>query len=122
MPDQTITLKTRDGKTSSATGAVTHYSSAARAMRGGGVAVVGTVLGLLTIVIPVVHLISTWLVPLVSWVLGFYVYSIETVLGPVTGPCPACGEALELEGGILADDTWVRCGKCQAPMQYEVGG
>ncbi len=122
MSDSTITLKTRDGKTSSATGAVTHYSSAARAARGGGVALVGTVVGLLTIFIPVVHLISTWLVPLISLLIGYYIFTIETVLGAVRGPCPECGEAIELEGGVLASDTWARCSECSTPMQYELAG
>jgi len=121
MASESIQLLTRDKQTAKAMAEITRYSDTTRLMRAGVVAIGGTVIGLCTIVIPVMHLISTWLIPLISWAIAWHIFGIQTVIGSVKGTCPGCDKAIELDGGPLASDLWARCPHCALPMQYVVG-
>ena len=115
---ETLQLMTRDGRSSTAQGRVRRYSSGARFARAGAIVLTGFMLGGLSIFIPVVHLISTWLLPLLSLAMAWYFAAVRVVIGQVSGPCPQCGESLTVKGGAQASDLWVRCTSCATPFRF----
>ncbi len=68
------------------------------------------------IVIPVVHLVSTWALPLLGIMLGMRTFKRRVILHDVKGECPACHQRIELVGGSIGDATWQKCPNCQAPL------
>lgn len=115
---ETLQLTTRDGRSSSAQGLVQRFSAAARFARAGAIVLAGFTLGGLSIFIPVVHIISTWLLPLLSLAMAWYFAGVRVVIGEVSGPCPQCGELLTVKGGPQASDLWVRCTSCATPFRF----
>lgn len=119
MATETVELRDRSGAAVEAQADLRRYSDAARMARGLPIAVGGVVLGACSILIPAVHLISTWLLPLLGGFIGWYVYRIRLVVGAVRGTCPKCGEAFEAEGGTWdeREALWLRCNHCAHPLQ-----
>jgi hypothetical protein len=115
-----ITLKSRGGATTDASAEVQRFSSAQRLSKALPVAVGGTVLGLCTIVIPGVHLISVWLIPLLSLGIAWYFYSRIGAVDSVTGPCPDCEAEMTAEGGPWEEPMWLRCSACNKPLEVRL--
>ena len=122
MAIETVELRQRTGDPVQGTAEVTRRSAAVRATLALGIAVGGTLLGVATIVIPGVHLISTWLFPLLAVGIAVYVSRIHARVGPVSGSCPACAEELSIPApGSIADEAvWVRCAHCQHPLELRL--
>lgn len=115
-----VTLATRDGKTGVGVTDVQRFSAGQRMSKAVPIAVGGTILGLCTIVIPGVHFISTWLIPLLSIGTAFYFYSKLGAIGAVTGTCPSCDKDLAAEGGAWEEPMWVRCSACNTPVEVKL--
>lgn len=115
-----VTLKSRDGNTSPGTAEVARYSSGQRLGKALPIAIGGTLLGAATIVIPGVHLISTWAIPLLAIGIAWYFFSKLGAVDGVQGACPACGEAMNAEGGPWEDPMWVRCNHCNQPIEVKL--
>ena len=122
MATETVTLAQREGEPVSGTAEVTRYSAAARAARAWGLAIAGIVIGAASIVVPGVHLISTWLIPLLAIGLALYVRRIRARVGLINATCPSCGEPMSIESpGAVADEAvWVRCDKCTHPLELRL--
>ena len=91
---------------------VARYSDAAR-LTIGTMWIIGGFLGaLMFIIVPVVHLITTWALPLGGILLGLRAYKRRVVFYQVAGTCPACRESIELVGGSIDDADWQSCPKC----------
>lgn len=101
---------------------VTRYSSARRLGRAGAVALGGVVLGGLSILIPGLHLISTWLLPLLGIGVAGWLLSVHARVGLVEGTCPSCGQAMRIEGTghVGSEAVWVRCNHCQHPLELVI--
>jgi hypothetical protein len=69
------------------------------------------------IVVPVVHLITTWAQPLGGILLGLRAYKRRVVLYQVTSACPGCRESIEFHGGSIDDPAWQICPKCKATLK-----
>ncbi|MBX2799901.1 MAG: hypothetical protein KTR31_19635 [Myxococcales bacterium] len=119
MTNETVTLKQRSGDPVEGTAVVTRYAATDRTTRAGAIALGGILLGGLSIVVPGVHLISTWLLPLLGLGIAAYVHRIHARVGTVRGICPSCGEDMAIEDtGAVADEAvWVRCDRCTHPME-----
>ena len=111
-------LRLRDGTEGTCQAEVTRYSSAGAAMRAAPIAIGGIVLGAASIVIPGVHLISTWLLPLIGVGVAFFVFRVRTVVGRVDATCPSCSKPFSVEkAGTIDDDAlWIRCPHCNSPL------
>jgi hypothetical protein len=115
-----VTLAARDGATTAGTAVVERFASGQRMTKAVAIGVGGTILGLCTIVIPGVHFISTWAIPLLSIGIAFYFYNKLGSIGAVAGECPACGAPVAAEGGPWEDPMWVRCSACNAPVEVRL--
>ncbi|HHO50636.1 MAG TPA: hypothetical protein ENK18_07115 [Deltaproteobacteria bacterium] len=119
MSSEQVTLRQRKGEPVEATAEVVRYGSGERTTRAGSIAGAGVVLGGLSILIPGVHLISTWLLPLLGLGIASYYYRIRAKVGRITGTCPSCGEAMSISdvGTVTDEAVWVRCDKCSHPLE-----
>lgn len=114
---ENVTVEDREKSRSEGTAEVTRFSGSQRLMKAVGVGVGGTILGLCTIIIPGLHFVTTWLLPLLSIGIAIYLYGRKGAVAAVKTTCPACGDPIEAEGGAWEEPMWVRCPKCQAPLQ-----
>ncbi|MCB9693953.1 MAG: hypothetical protein H6736_19265 [Alphaproteobacteria bacterium] len=115
-----VTLEARKGGSGPATADIDRFSGGQRLMKALPIALGGLLLGAGSIVIPGVHLISTWAIPLLGFGIAWYYYSRVGAVGSVEGSCPACGEGMVAEGGPWEDPMWVRCPKCNEPLQVKL--
>jgi hypothetical protein len=69
------------------------------------------------IVVPIVHLVSTWALPLGGMLLGMRAFKRRVVIYNVSGECPECHEAVEFVGGSVDDPSWQVCPKCKATLK-----
>lgn len=95
---QNVTLQIRSQTGKSADGAAT-LSSVDPATRGGKAAacvVAGIVGAAACIWIPIVHLITTWLFPLIGAAMAWKIWTTQATFASATASCPECGAALSL--------------------------
>jgi hypothetical protein len=113
-------LRTRDGRFVEAQAEVVRYGTAARILRGGGTVFGFTAVGLMTIVVPGVHLVLPWLLPLIGLGLGAYIGRVTMKVGEVRGTCPDCAAEMVIgkSGAVARDEAlWLRCPACTLPME-----
>ncbi|MCB9684277.1 MAG: hypothetical protein H6735_04450 [Alphaproteobacteria bacterium] len=119
MPSEPFELKTRRGVASVATAEVVRTSRGTRYARAVAICVGGILIGAGTIIIPLVHFVAPWGIPLLSFALAAYVLTLRGRVLAVEGPCPACGETASFgdQGTLSNDPIWVLCPHCKEPLQ-----
>jgi len=120
MADEKTQLRTRDGRFIDADAYVKHYGAGARILRGGGTVVGFVCLGAFSILIPGVHLVLPWFLPLLGLGLGAYIARVSLYVGEVRGTCPDCDTDMVIEksGAVAKDEAlWLRCPHCTLPME-----
>lgn len=79
---------------------------------------VGGLLGAFAcILIPIVHLITTWALPIAGVYLARRTLKREVLVYDIEGRCPACGKPITLAGGATNEPVWQACPECQAPLR-----
>lgn len=121
MSGEVVRLEARDGGVAEGSAEVTRYSSGQRLGKALLVGIGGTIVGICTIVIPGLHFVTTWLVPLLSIGTAIYLYGRKGAVSAVKCTCPGCSEAMEAEGGAWEDPMWVRCNHCNTPLRVVLG-
>jgi hypothetical protein len=112
-----ITLRGEDGETAPADATIDAYPEAARIGKAVGFFVGGFVLGGACIFVPVLHLITTWALPLAGIVFGLRTLKIDRAFGPITGRCPRCDKPIELRGGPIKASNWRVCPECRKDIE-----
>jgi len=112
-----ITLRGEDGETAPADATISRYPEAARIGKAVGFFVGGFLLGGACIFVPVLHLITTWAMPLAGIVLGMRTLKIDRTFGPITGTCPLCEKPIELRGGPIKASNWRVCPRCRKDIE-----
>jgi hypothetical protein len=115
-----VSLEARDGSVVEGTADVVRYTDGQRLARALPIGVGGTILGLCTIVIPGLHFVSTWLIPLLSIGTAVYFYNRKGLLGDTHATCPSCGAEMVAEGGPWEDPMYVRCNHCSTPLEVKL--
>lgn len=116
MPEETVTLSTADGAASlPASAEIARHGTTRRALTAAALVVAGLAGGAACIIVPVVHLVSTWGFPLLGIFLAYKTWQTPEKLVQLEGKCPACGEAVELFGGGLSDER--TCPNCKATLR-----
>ena len=116
-----IQLRTPKNKFGPAKADITRTASSKRLAKALGIGIGGTVLGLATLPIPIVHLIAPWAVPLFSIFLAVNVYRTGPKILRIEGTCPTCGGPIvETNVGNVANDLWIRCPSCNEALRPEV--
>lgn len=107
-----ITLRSEGGETAPADATIERYSDSARIGKAVAFFAGGFLLGGACIFVPVLHLVTTWAVPLAGIVLGMRTLGIDRAFGPIKGVCPVCSKAIELRGGPIKASNWRVCPDC----------
>ena len=114
MPEEPVIFETADGASGPAVAEIAHYGAGARISKAIFYIVAGFVGGAACIIVPVVHLLTTWGLPLVGILMGVRALRTHERIVTAAGPCPVCGEPVELPGGSMTD---VRiCSACKASL------
>lgn len=123
MSTGAVKLRTRQGATTDARAELIVHGRTRRLATAAAIVACGVTVGAATIVVPTVHLFSTWAIPLLSIGIAAWATRVRARLLGAQGPCPACGAHVELPGvGAVDDDAvWVRCPACKAPIEIVVG-
>ena len=80
--------------------------------------VAGFVGGAACIIIPVLHLVTTWGLPLLGIVLGLRAYRTQATIEEGTATCPACDTPFELEPlNVAAEPPTVVCPACSQQVE-----
>ena len=122
MPmNETVHLGTRDGRRVAAEANITRYNEGQRLARALPVAIGGISLGAVSILVPAVHLISTWLLPLLGIFIASYIYKTTMVVGRVATSCPDCSAevAIDKAGSVDDEPLWLRCPSCKLPLAFD---
>jgi hypothetical protein len=98
---------------------VARYSDAQRITLGTLYIVGGLVGGTVCLVVPVVHLFTTWGLPLVGILLGWRQFKRRVVIYQPAGVCPSCEQRLDLVGGSFDDPSWQICPHCKSVLRVE---
>ena len=122
MSAETATLKLRDGRTIEVRADIRRYGAGSRAAKAGIIVVIAFVLGASSIMVPGVHFIAPWLVPILGLVIAGYIYNRVLIVDGVRGTCPDCDMAMDIkEGGSVGNDAlYLRCPSCNIPLEFVV--
>lgn len=120
MEETTVIFRAADGATREARGEVVRYGSGARWFRAAAFVVGGLVGAAALIIVPVAHLCTTPGLPILGVFLGVMAYRTRAKVHDVKGPCPACGDPIELAGGRITVEPFksrAECPRCHQPLE-----
>ena len=119
--DGLITLRAQDGRTATAAATIDRYPAGTRIGKAVAFFVGGLVGGTVCIIVPVLHLVTTWALPLAGIVMGLRTLKIERRLSRINGTCPACAKRSELRGGPVKAAIWRVCPECDKDLEIVLG-
>lgn len=119
MPTEAITLKHRDGRTAEAQAGIRRYSAGSRATKAGIILAICFTVGPATIVVPGVHFVAPWALPLMGLFIATYIYRRTAVIDVVDGTCIECGKTMHVEDKqpVGNETLYFRCNHCQTPHE-----
>ena len=123
MPQESITFVNPDGGEAPGTpgtAEVIRYSSVSRITRATLFVLAGLIGGTACIIVPVVHLFTTWGLPLIGILVAMRTMRKTVVVHQPEGVCPHCKEQIQLSGGALIDDEWQVCPLCKSKLRVRV--
>jgi len=117
---ETVTITGPDGKQSPGeAGDVQRISNGTRITVGWLYIIGGFVGGTACIVIPIVHLFTTWGLPLLGVIMGVRTFKRRVETFDIVGMCPVCNQHIELRGGSVDDPAWQKCPECDAVLTVQ---
>jgi hypothetical protein len=120
MAQEPVVVQTEDGQTSTAQAEVVRYSNAERITKATLFVIAGLIGGTVCIIVPVLHFITTWGFPLLGILMAMRTMKREVSILQPQGPCPGCGQPLDMAGGAMIDEEWQVCPLCRAKLVFRV--
>ncbi len=117
MAQESVQLLAADGRTALGTADMTRTSPAMRKAWAIMVLVVGFAAGAASILIPILHLFSTWILPLAAIVVARKIWRREFSITSLHGECPNCGQRISLGGRAMHNSPMQECPHCPAAFQ-----
>ncbi len=117
-----VQLRNEGGATQEASGTWAVYDAKARGTKAVVFGVGGFLAAAPLVLVPVLHLVTTWLLPLLGLVAAVSAWRTDARLTRVKGTCPSCSEPITLDGGRYTDAMHDSCPACSrivflAPLQ-----
>ncbi len=112
-----IELRAEGGELAPADATIERYPESKRIGKAVAFFAGGFLLGIASIVVPILHLFTTWMLPIAGIVLGRRALKIRRAFGPITGRCPLCEKPIELRGGPIKAENWRVCPECNKDLQ-----
>ena len=116
MRQEQIRLRPRKGEETVGQADITTLSAGSRGLKVGLWLLFG-VAGLGTIVIPGMHFVTPWLIPLISLGMAWNAWNKTHILHKVSGECPLCGETGTWTDVVWDTQLWERCPHCNEPIE-----
>jgi hypothetical protein len=116
MPPISLRLRLETGDTAAATGVFETYDTAPRVAKALGVLLAGVGAGAALVVVPILHLVTTWALPLAGLLACLRIWRTHARVHSISGACPGCQEPLRLEGGRAAFPLREDCPACHRPL------
>lgn len=117
-----LELKTETGSVRQATATIVHFSASQRFGKAALFLVGGVGLGAALIVVPILHLITTWALPLAGTIGCVNTLRTRSRLRDIDGVCPACENTLQHKGGRAVFPMRIDCPDCRRPLSIEPMG
>lgn len=117
MPKESIILEAPNGVETAGEAEIARYSIASRISQAALWVIGGLLGGTACIIIPVVHLFTTWGLPLLGVLMAVRTMRREVVVHQPEGTCPKCNEQIQLPGGAANDPEWQVCPRCKTTIQ-----
>jgi len=111
-----LTVSTELGESCEGVGELREYGPLIRYSMSFGWLITALALATALLVIPVIHLITTWLLPIAGAVGFVSIIKTKATITKIKSDCPACKSAVLLRGG--RDDHGLResCDECNRPL------
>jgi ribosomal protein S27AE len=110
--ERPVQLRNEAGATQPATGQWAEHAASERGLKAAVFGVGGFLAAAPLILIPVLHLITTWLLPLLGIVAAVGAWRTSARLTRVRGDCPSCSESIQLDGGRFTAAMHDSCPAC----------
>ena len=120
MAEEPVILKSSEGVERPGTAEVVRYGAGIRTTKAIGFVVGGLLFGAACIIVPVLHLFTTWGLPLLGIILAVRSLRREVVVESATGTCPSCEASITLPGGAGDDGTARTCPQCGGALELVV--
>ncbi|GEM_PF-6185232 len=111
-----LSIQTEGGDARPGTGTFTAIDDTARIGKSVAWLVGGFVGAALCIVVPILHLITTWALPLAGIVAFVVTLRTRSTLTDIAGSCPGCGADIALRGGQATFPLRDACPECHRPL------
>lgn len=117
-----LQLRSESGAIAQASGEWRRYDVSERALRAGGLAVGGVLAATVCLFVPVLHLLTTWLLPLLGAVAAWNAWRTRERIRAISGTCPACTASVHLDGGRYQSGLRDACPACRRILFVERSG
>lgn len=117
MSAEPIIFQGPEGEPTVGEGDVERFSTAGRITIATLWVVGGLLGGTACIIVPGVHLITTWAFPLLGIMMAMRTMRREVVIQQPQGLCPSCNQRLNLPGGATSDPGWQKCPSCHDALK-----
>jgi len=112
-----LQIRSQTGKAGDGVATLATIDPATRGGKAAAFVGVGVALALACIWIPIVHLITTWLFPLLGGVMAWKTWTTEATFAEVTAACPECGVALALKDKGAKFPLREGCSSCSTQLE-----
>jgi len=115
-----LSLRAQDGRTAPAAAVIDEYPSGVRLATAVAFFAGGFMGAAACIIVPILHLVTTWALPLAGILMGLRTLRIEHRLGSITGTCPLCEQRITLRGGPVKASNWRVCPSCRKDVEVVI--
>ena len=112
-----LQIRSQTGKSSDGQATLASIDPATRGGKAAAFVAAGVVGALACIWIPIVHLITTWLFPLLGAVMAWKIWTTEATFAEVAAACPECGAALPLKDKGAKFPLREGCASCSTQLE-----
>jgi len=116
-----LQIRSQTGKSGDGRATLAAIDPATRGGKAAAFVAVGVVAALACIWIPIVHLITTWLFPVVGAVLAWKTWTTEATFAEAAAACPECGAALTLKDRGAKFPMREGCAGCSTQLEITQG-
>ena len=116
MPLVDLGIRDEAGARAPGRGQLTTYSDSARFRRAALFLGAGILGGAMFIVVPILHLFTTWALPLAGLLAAVHAVRTRGTVTDIRGACPACETEITLEGGRAEFPLRDACTNCHRPL------
>ena len=122
MKELALVLQAETGAQTEGTATIEHFSTPLRWVRATIFLVGGVGLAAALIVVPILHLITTWALPLAGLIACVSVLRTRARLADIQGRCPGCEASFSHNGGRAVFPMRIDCPNCRRPISIAPAG